>query len=978
MSYPQRSLALLVLVLSLGQASLRLSPVSAADDVNFNRDIKPILFSHCVACHGPDEETREAGLRLDTQAGSREDRGGYQPIVPGDASASELYLRASSEDPDYRMPPADFGKPLDDKQIDLLRRWIDAGGDFDAHWSYAPIRRPALPRVRDGAWPRNPVDVFVLHHLEQAGLSPSPSAPPHQIARRLALDLTGLPPGPQFAEWASSAAPDDAQRYAQEVSRHIDSLLADPAAGERWAAVWLDLVRYADSAGYADDPPRTIWAYRDYVIDAFARNKPFDQFTVEQIAGDLLPEPTAEQLVATAMHRNTPTNNEGGTDDEEFRNSAVIDRVNTTMSVWMGTTMACAQCHTHKYDPITQEEYFRFFAIFNNSADNDQKNEAPTIDLYSRDQQQRREKLLRKLEEVRRLTDASAEPLDWSLQREFESWQRRASEDLQQPQLARFVRVDIPDREQFLSLAEVQVFAGQQNVALAGTASQSSTAFGGPAARAVDGKTDGHYEDAASTTHTRQEKSPWWQVELDRDYAVERVVVWNRTDGDLQNRLEGYRVQLLDAERNVVWQTAPEQVPAPSIDLAVQPDPHFVAALLASHDARTPQQLASLRQSFLGERTQRLENQLAEIKPHTTVPVMAELPADKQRSTHVQIRGSFLDLGQQVVPGVPAAFHPLQADAEPTRLDVARWLVDRQNPLTARVVVNRIWEQLFGAGLVETSEEFGSQGELPTHPELLDWLAMELIESGWDRQHVIRTIVSSATYQQTSLVSREKFDRDPENRLLARGPRFRISAEAVRDSALALSGLLARDMFGPPVQPPRPSLGLKAAFGGSTDWTNSTGADRYRRGVYTEWRRSMPYPSMATFDVPNREVCTIRRIRTNTPLQALVTLNDPVYVEAARALGQRIVARKAASDRERAEWALQHVLLRSPSAAEVDQLMGVYEQAANHYRAAPDDAAKLLAGEPLAAIGAEPSPELAAWTVVSNVLLNLDELLQKP
>jgi hypothetical protein len=765
---------------------LPLTALAADARLDFNRDIRPILSNHCFKCHGPDAAERKGGtngLRLDVAEGATEDLGGYAAIVPGQPEASELWKRITASDPAVRMPPQGSGKQLSAGEIERLREWIRQGAPYARHWSYEPPVRPPVPAVRDTAWPRNDIDRFLLARLEREGLSPQPEADRYTLIRRVSLDLIGLPPTwDEVQQFVHDDHPDAYQQLVERLLRH-------PAYGEHWARMWLDLARYADSAGYADDPPRTIWAYRDYVIRAFNQNLRFDQFTIEQIAGDLLPNPTEDQLIATAFHRNTLTNNEGGTSDEEFRNVAVVDRVNTTLAVWMGTTINCAQCHNHKYDPISQEEFFRIFAIFNQSQDADLRDESPLLEIW--------------------------QPAD------------RARRDALQLRLEELLKAD-----------------------------------GEPPSAAV---------------------------------AVELV---------------------------------------------------------------------------------RLRRELAQLKPVTTVPVMRELPQNKQRRTHIQRRGNFLDLDREVEPGVPAAFHPLPEGLPPNRLALALWLVDRRNPLTARVMVNRLWEQIFGTGIVATSEEFGSQGDLPSHPELLDWLAVEFMDSGWDIQHVLKLLVTSAAYRQSSKVTPDLAQRDPDNRLLARGPRFRMSAEMIRDQALAISGLLSPKMFGPPVKPMQPKLGVNAAFGSGIDWQTSEGEDRYRRALYTTWRRSNPYPSMATFDAPNREVCTLRRTRTNTPLQALVTLNDPVYLEAAQALARKIgQAEGSTADKATAGW--QWTLSRPPTPAERDRVVALFEAARSRLAALPDQARK-LATQPL---GAPPEGfdvvDLAAWTVVANALLNLDEVFMR-
>ncbi|NOX55671.1 MAG: DUF1553 domain-containing protein, partial [Planctomycetes bacterium] len=738
----------------------------------------------------------------------------------------------------------------------------------------------------------------------------------------------------------------------------------------------------ADSRGYGSDPLRpNMWLYRDWVIDAFNRNLPFDRFTIEQIAGDLLPQPSQDQLIATGFHRNTMTNTEGGTDDEEFRVAAVFDRVDTTIQVWMGLTMGCAKCHSHKYDPISQKEYYQVFAIFNQTADTDRPDEFPVLTVETPEYVaalKRHKKRLAALsqqiealeEKVRQKQTAPAGPTS-----DATGWQQatttaatkaateeedgtggRAGCRPSCPVVAKRVRIDLPGKKRILSLAEVQVFSDGKNVAPTGVARQSSTAYQGEAKRAIDGNTDGDYFAAKSTTHTNREDNPWWQVELAEAVPVERVVVWNRTDGKLGTRLAGLQVSLFDGKGRLISQESLDGYPNPRWELKPRPlDP----------DRR---RLAELR----AERTRLQKNAP---KP-PTVPIMRELPPDQRRTTRMFQRGNFLTPGEPVGPGVLSRFHPFPNGAPLNRLGLALWLVDRSNPLTARVAVNRFWAQLFGRGLVETEEDFGTQGEPPTHPELLDWLAVEFMKD-WDIKRLLKLIVTSATYRQSSRVTPELLRRDPHNRLLARGPRFRLPAEMIRDQALALSGLLSRKRGGPSVYPYQPPGLWRAAFNGQRKWPTSQGEDRYRRALYTFWRRTVPYPSLATFDMPSREMCTIRRPRTNTPLQAFVTLNDPTFFEAAQALARRIVSQGGTTIEERLRFALRLCLCRPPTDEEVAALRRLYRSEREHYGGRPQEALATTT-EPLGPLpdGWDPA-ELAAWTIVANVLLNLDAVLTK-
>jgi mono/diheme cytochrome c family protein len=1123
------------------------TPAPGDSPVDFNRDVRPILANHCLLCHGPDAKNRKGDLRLDRREGALADRGGYAAVVPGKPDKSELFRRVSSKDSDEVMPPSKTGKKLTKVQVDLLRRWIAEGAEYAPHWSFVKPARPALPAVSDPKWPRNEIDRFLLSRLEKEGLKPSPQADPYALVRRVTLDLTGLPP-----------ALEDVDRFVKDADpaayeNLVDRLLKSPGFGERWAKVWLDLARYADSQGYAEDRPRTIWLYRDWVIRALNDNLPYDRFTLEQLAGDLLPNPTELQLQATAFHRNTLTNTEGGTDDEEFRNAAIVDRVNTTLQVWMGLTVNCAQCHDHKYDPITQEEFYRLFAFLNQTEDNDAADDRPFLSIYTEEQKRQKKRWeddIARLEAElkkdspeldaarKRWEEALAGTVAWSVLRPAEAKssgpgpirtaddgsvvaeggpgaetytlralpQARsvtalrleslgpgrgpdggfilsrlslslAPSDARGPE-ARFVRVELPGKQKMLHVAEVQVLSGGENAALKGKASQSSTDFGGEAKRAIDGNTNGDYFAANSVTHTAVEENPWWEVDLGKALPVDRVVLWNRTDGgnEIMARIKGFRIKLLDEARKPVQERKVDTVPSPkeewridgvrevafravhaprgyganyllansnpakngwSVDpkagkehevlvalekplsfpagsallfrlehgsgaplgrfrLSVTDDaaaaagielPDDVRAILAKpaagrskdegarvaayHRTVAPE-LAPTRDGLASVR-----KQLEALKPSATVPVLRELAEGRRRKTHVQERGNFLVKGKEVSEGVPSILPPLPEGAPRNRLGLALWLVHPDNPLTARVAVNRTWEQIFGQGLVTTSEDWGVRGELPTHPELLDWLATEFVRLNWDVKALIRLLVTSAAYRQSSAVTPAMVAKDPSNRLLGRGPRVRLPAEDVRDQALAAAGLLSSRVGGPSVYPYRPKMGLNAAFSSSLDWETSKGEDRFRRALYTFWRRSIPYPSMATFDAPDRNVCTIRRVATNTPLQALVTLNDPVYVEAAQGLARKIAAEGGAGARERAAYGFRRCLARPPREAEIARLVALYEEARARYLQDPAKA-KAMATDPLG-----PAPEgadladLAAWTVVSNVLLNLDELFLK-
>ena len=1126
----------------------------ASAKVSFNNDIRPLLSNHCYRCHGPDENERKAGLRLDSFEGATKDNDGIKALVAGNIDESELIYRIISNDPDEVMPPPKAGNKLSKDQIELIKQWIKEGGSYEKHWSYQKPKRPETPTTKFKSFINNPIDNFILRKLQSHNLSPSSEASKEALIRRVSLDLTGLPP--TALELQNFI--DDSSNDAYE--NLVDRILKKPAFGEHWARMWLDLARYADSAGYADDPPRTIWAYRDYVIRSFNNNKPFDQFTIEQIAGDLLDNPSQEQLVATAFNRNTQTNNEGGTSDEEYRNVAIVDRVNTTMATWMGTTMACAQCHTHKYDPITHEDYFRTFAIFNQTQDADRRDESPIIKVLSQNQKNQIKSLEEKIETLEKgLTSKNENNL-----KALENWEKNLNNNKQiwkplqeihthtesgakfsrledgsflvsgkEPLIdsyyisgksplnqitavkiealahdslshwkgpgrkgnfvlneitlssaktsptkqGRFIRIDLPGNGKMIHLAEVQVFNGTENIALKGKASQSSDYADAKASRAIDGNTNGDYN-KGSVTHTATGKSdPFWEVDLNSNHEISQIVLWNRTDGNVSSRLDGYQLSILDKNRKTVWKKNFPKAPVKNesislsgveqarfnkatssfdqekfgVSLAIDGDegghsgwavapklginhhailelaspfksrdlsftlkqtygehqlgrfrilvtnqplplraiPIEIAEILKVHQEKRSNKQISLLLKHLAEinplatklsaELTTARDQIKEISPSTTVPVMRQLDDKKNRKTHIQIRGNYLSKGKEVTPGIPSIFNQPVQSKSPNRLTLAKWIMGNDNPLTSRVTVNRFWEKLFGVGIVPTSEEFGSQGELPTHPELLDWLAIELVENGWDMKSLLKLIVNSATYRQDSLISPESKQKDPFNRLYSRGPRFRLSAEMIRDQALSVSGLLSSKMYGPPVRPPQPSLGIKAAFGGGIDWKTSEGEDRYRRGIYTNWRRSNPYPSMATFDAPNREVCVVRRDRTNTPLQALVTLNDPVYVEAAISLARKMykIAEKENNVSAGLQYGFKLCLSRNAKEEELGKIQKLFNQSLKQYINNPDMAKLMTANLMDKKNDSYDNNQLAALTIVGNVLLNLDEFLMK-
>jgi hypothetical protein len=659
-----------------------------------------------------------------------------------------------------------------------------------------------------------------------------------------------------------------------------------------------------------------------------------------------------------------------------------MDRIDTTGLVWMGLTVGCAKCHSHKYDPLTQREYYQLYAFFDQTEDADRNDDSPRRTFPTTEQQQ---KIRQFDEQIAALKDQLAADSP-QLAEAMDQWSQQQLSHLDDVPRGRFIRIEIPGREEFLSLAEVQVFSGDENVAPKGKATQSSTDYNGPAELAIDNVTDGDYFTAKSTTHTKKQKSPWWEVDLGEARPIDRIVLFNRIDGDLHTRLHDFRVSVLGPGRQPVWH---QQIkPAPNPDAALTPaalPANIRTILTTAADQRTGAQRRALFDHFIATALQfkpqrdqlaSLQKQREAIKP-PDVPILRQLPPDKRRVTHMLVKGNFLSPSDEVHADVPMSFHPFPKEAPRDRLGLAKWLTARDNPLTARVQVNRYWARLFGLGLVETEEDFGTQGAPPTHPRLLDWLAVEYMDQcNWSAKKLLKTIVMSATYQQSVRLTPALIEKDPRNELLTRGPRFRISAEMVRDQALAAAGLLSRQMYGPSVMPPQPDGIWQVVYSGDK-WDTSKGDDRYRRGLYTFIRRTSPYPAMITFDGTSREVCTLRRIRTNTPLQALVTLNDPVYIEAAQALARRVVSEAPPSVEARIAYAFGLVLVRPPQRDEIARLVKLYETELAHYQA-DESAARLMASDPLGPVPESMHPaDIAAWTIVAHTLLNLDETVTK-
>lgn len=996
--------------------------------LKFNRDIRPILADRCFQCHGPDSQTREAGLRLDqSSAATAELDSGERAIVPGQLEQSELVRRIRSNDPDLQMPPPDSGKQLTDRDRGLLERWIAEGAEYERHWAFVPPQRPEPPRVEDSGWPSNPIDQFVLARIEAAGLKPSPLAIREKLIRRVAFDLTGLPPTPQeLQDFLGDESP-------QAVSRMIDHYLGSSAYGEHLARTWLDLARYADSNGYQYDTERQQWVWRDWVIAAYNQNMPFDQFTIEQLAGDLLPEATPQQRLATGFNRNHGVTIEGGVIDEEYRTEYVIDRVVTTGSTWLGLTLLCARCHDHKFDPLSQREFYQFMAFFNQVPERGLNGFEPQERIPSPLAAELLQKYDRQIEQLREELKATSR----ESQAEFAAWlERLRSQPAAEWQVLRPGQLHSTGGSTLTLLADDSVLAGGANPQhdvyeiTAVTESIGLTAVrlealtdpslpgGGPGRHANSNFVLSEFELTAVSVRDPQLTREVKFVRAEADYNQNNYEVIKAIDGtvagnsgwavDGPTRKEPAIALFVAAEpfgfdggtelrfrlRHEA-SFATHGVGRPRLSVTAHPagevslggpPPAIVALLNRPQQELTASELADLERYYLEVQSTRGQAILAEIarleqeRANAFPPTMIMRELDQPRQTFVLNRGQYDSPTEPVTAGVPQVFPPLPADQKPNRLALARWLVSPNHPLTARVAVNRIWQRLFGVGLVKTSEDFGLQGELPSHPELLDWLATEYIRSGWDTKAMYRLILNSATYRQSSEVGREAYLRDPDNRLLARGPRFRLEAEEVRDAALAVSGLLVRQVGGPsvyPYQPPGLWTELNNRPGYSLEYPEGKGEQLYRRSVYSFWKRTVPLPMLKILDAPDREVCTLQRSRTNTPLQALLLWNAPQFVEAARHLAQRMVAESQATGTDPAARGFELVTGRVATAGELNVIRDHFT--AERERFSHDEAAarELLDVGDSVPDANLPLADYAAWTSVARLLLNLDEFVTK-
>jgi uncharacterized protein DUF1553/uncharacterized protein DUF1549/cytochrome c len=949
----------------------------AQEPVRFGRDVLPILSANCFACHGPDEKNRQAGLRLDLEETAKAKRRSGFPVASGQPDKSLIIARLTSLDPDVVMPPPSAHRKVRPDQIEILRRWIAEGAKWGKHWSFEPVARP----VTTGE--QKPIDTLVSAALAKKGRKLGSPAAPQILVRRLWLDLIGLPPTPEIADkFAADPSPAAYEHL-------VDELLQRPQFGEHWARMWLDLARYADTKGYEKDLGRTMWPYRDWVVNALNADLPLDRFTTEQLAGDLLPNPTEQQLIATAFHRNTMTNDEGGTDDEEFRVAAVKDRVDTTVQVWMGLTMGCAKCHTHKYDPISHAEYYSFYSLFNQTEDADRYDDGPTIETLSPREKEERARLQARLKTIARelipLEEAgdhakAAGENKWRVASVVEAVSKGGATLTAQKEGVVDVSGKSPSEDTYiLTLA---LAAGTHRVLRLEALPEKLES--GQLAVGRDRRTYNFV--LSELTAELVDDSGARPVRLTSaraDFAEANGPVAAAIDGDEKT---GWSVkgQAHEGHTALFDLAEPLRLTAEAkLRITLSQQRGESLTLRRVRLATTDADPATLQPPAVSPEMRKLRDDLAEayasLKKFNDnvprLPVMRELPKDKQRATKIQIRGNFLDQGDPVTPGVPAAFLKFPDGAPPNRLGVAQWLVSRDNPLTPRVWANRIWARFFGVGIVETEEDFGMQGSAPANPELLDWLAAEYRDGGWSLKKLIKTIVMSDTYRQASEITPALREADPRNLLQSRGARFRLSAEAVRDQALAIAGLLSEKMGGPPVMPPQPT-GLWRSTYNSKSWVESEGEDRFRRGIYTYLKRTTPYPSMITFDGGSGEVCQIRRIRTNTPLQALVTLNDPVYLEAAAGLAQRMIA-AGGNTNSRVARGLRLALIRPLRKGETAPLIALQKDAQTEFAAAPEKAEALLKFVRATSTTGVSKPELAAWIVTANAIMNLDEFLTR-
>lgn len=1004
------------------------------EPLNYNRDIRPILSANCFYCHGPDEEHQEADLRLDHLQGATHNLGGYQAIVPGDVEKSEVVKRVFTEDSDDLMPPPESDKKLTDVEKSLIRRWIKEGANYESHWSFLKPVRPEIPVVDRNESVLQPIDAFVLKRLEKEGLQPSVEASKETLIRRVSLDLTGLPPSPSevrdFLNDHSSNA----------YERVVDRLLQSERYGERMALNWLNAARYADTHGYQNDRERQMWIWRNWVINAYNQNKPFDEFTIEQIAGDMLPNATMDQKIASAFNRNHRINGEGGVIPEEYRVEYVIDRLETTGTIWLGLTVGCARCHSHKFDPISQHEFYSMFSYFNNvpekGRDGNQGNAEPTLTVPVPGMEIQ---MALAEEKVETLRDRILKETPTFLQ-ELDQWKRTTRNELIKGNHdGSWIPADVTEivstgGVRFKELADGSYLASGKNPAnavytiilkpttekLTGirleTLTDSKLTNGG-LARSVNGN--------FVLTGIEIEAQKGESKKVDRIGIASAVADYSQNGYPIENSIDGKsntgwavfgRPKMKDTTAVFTFQEPLEVTDElmitvrlrhegsfnqhsigkfrlsttsaikPSLDAGSGLTTDIMLALKTKQSDLTAEQQKEISDYFreiapslasTRKELQKAEKSLEQVKRNATTTVMIMDEMEERRPAFFLNRGQYDQPGEEVFPTIPVSLGKIPNGAPNNRLGFAQWLVSPDNPLPARVTVNRYWQMLFGTGLVKSVDDFGAQGDYPSHPELLDWLATEFIRSGWDVKAMLRMIVTSATYRQSSAVNSEMQSFDPENRLLARGPRFRLSGEMVRDQALYVSGLLESAIGGPSVKPYQPAgLWEEVAYDKKMKYVPGSGEDLYRRSMYTFWKRAVAPPSMILFDASGRERCDVARRATNTPLQALVTLNDIQFVEAARFLAQRIIMEGGASPSDRLQYAWLLTLARKPDSFELGTLESSFQHYLAYYQSQPNAAKRLINIGEQSSSGFD-SVELAAYTAIANVILNLDETITR-
>jgi len=1068
--------------------------------VSFNDDIRPILADRCFACHGPDSAARKADLRLDREETAKAALSeGVIPIVPGKPSESAIIHRLTSRDPDEMMPPPESKLTVTREEIALIGRWIMDGAKWERHWAFIPPQQTQLSSRPDHPWPRNEIDRFVLETLTEHNLKPSPPATRAQLLRRVTFDLTGLPP--TIAELDAYLLDNADHAY----ERAVDRLLAAPAYGERLALEWLDVARYGDTDGLFEDHPRTIYPWRDWLVTAFNENLPYNDFITWQLAGDLLPGASNPQKIATGFLRNNPTSNEGGLIDEDYRIKYLIDRVNTTSTAFLSLTMECAQCHDHKFDPMTQREYYEMAGFFNSlvGRGNTKGATAPTLRILAPDQEKRLAEITLKvggLDKTLKETPSELtadfekwlveieQPVKWTAPKVISNSRDQGSNAVDEKKTAyqeskvrgRFLRIArAKGSKGFLTLSEVEIYSGGRNIARSGTATQSSIGFKSPPAKAIDGNADGSF---GSCSCTNDEPDAWWELDLGTEMPIDHILVFNRNDC-CSERLDHVSVSILGKDRKPVLaskigdapfrtiHTLNSKAPAPqasredyelildlaplqgklaalqlsssqpglvnSIDahllgaktlpiklagnsnlkigpdhplqlvsfhaplelkgneklkLTIRGDANLVVHLTTDPSALTRAKLPKERDkrlahfrttwpNFAAARKERdaLNGEKSKIEKSAVISMIAS-DEGNPRPTHILMRGEYDKPGEAVAPSAPGSIMPFAESLPKNRLGLAHWMTDPANPLAARVAVNRYWQMLFGAGLVTTSEDFGTQGNRPSHQALLDHLAFGFVESGWNVKDLLRKMVNSSTYRQGSKLSTALAESDPDNRLLARTRRHRLAAEFIRDHALSVSGLLVDKRGGPGVRPYQPSVlfGRNAIGSSGASFNQGSGEDLYRRSLYTYWKRQIPAANMRILGADGRNSCRTRRAHTNTPLQALVLLNDPQFVEAARLLAERCMNEGGATTRERLTYVFRLCTSRRATKRELSILHAEFNDRLEEFKNEPERAKSYLAG------GGQMKPdptldqtELAAYAAVSSLIFNLDESISK-